>query len=493
MAGSIDKLAQIILPKGKGQRDGKSYSPTFNPRDEVLTVPRYREHLEDLFTTRSINDSRQLIDNLVNHDPDVSAAVHSYLTIAESAPLTISAYTAEGELDREGIKMAERILSNLTTTNDYSLGYSPKPSLSEMGTNLRYWILLRGMVAGELVLDKAYMPSEIRMVDPADLEWREAKPGQLRPIQKPTGADVEIDLNVPTFFTSRFHQSPNSAYTYSPFVAAINTVAARQDIINELYRIMQVVGYPRMDIKVLEEIISSNLPPEYQTDPKKKREFIEAEVQKIRATVAGMTARDAFVHSDAVEAQVINDKNPAAGLQIEKVIDVLDNQNQAALKVMPAVVGRSSSLNTASTEARLFALSCDGLNNAVCGFLSKVLTLAARLGGYPGKITVFTPPVELRPHLELEPQLTMRASRLKQDLSLGMITDDQYHMQMYGRPRPDTAPELSGTGFLEQQKVSVDETEVTPNSDPLGRSLNPEGSEGAQSNEVSRGEVGENA
>lgn len=489
MAGTIDKLAQIILPKGRGAKGGRAYTPTFNPRQEILTIPRYREHLDDLFTSRSVNDSRQLLNILVNHDPDVSAAVHSYLTIAESTPVVVAAYDANGELDREGIKMAERILSNLTTTNDYSLGYSPKPSLSEMMTDLRYWILLRGMVAGELVLDKAYLPSEIRMVDSAELEWREAKPGELRPVQKPAGSSEIIDLNVPTFFTSRFHQNPDSAYTYSPFVSAINTVAARQDIINELYRIMQVVGYPRMDIKVLHEIIGSNLPPAMQADPAKKREFIEQEVEKIRQTVSGMTARDAFVHSDAVEAQVINDKNPSAGLQIEKVIEVLDNQNQAALKVMPAVVGRASSLNTASTEARLFALSADALNKSACSFLSKVITLAARLGGYAGKITIYTPPVELRPQLELEPQLTMRASRLKQELSLGIITDDEYHMQMYGRPRPDSAPELSGTGFLEQQKIGVDETQVTPNSDPLGRSLNPDGSQGANSNEVARGET----
>lgn len=486
---TLDKVAQILLPKGKGVKGGKSFSATYNARQPILTAPTYRDHLTDLFNTRSINDSRQLINDLVNHDPDMSAAVHSYLTIAGSAGMVVTAYNEKGELDRDGIELALQVLSNITTTNDYTLGFSNKPEMSELLSDLRYWILLRGMIAGELVLDKAYLPSEIRLVDPADLEWQEKTPGRLTPTQKPPGATTVIDLNVPTFFTTKFHQNPDSAYTFSPFVSAINTVAARQDIINELYRIMTVVGYPRMDISVLEEVLLQNVPAATRSDPKKTREFVETEISKIRQTLSGMTARDAFVHSDAVTAQVINDKNPGAGLQIERVIEILDNQNQAALKVMPAVVGRTSSLNTASTEARLFALSADAMNTSISAFLTKMVTLAVRLAGYAGKVSVGFRPVEMRQQLELEPQLTMRRSRLTQDLSLGLITDDEYHLEMYGRLAPVGVPQLSGTGFLNQEKVGVDETSVTANSDPLGRSLAPEGSEGARSNEVAAGEA----
>src|SRR3546814_20095816 len=105
--------------------------------------------------------------------------------------------------------------------------------------------LLRGMVAAELVLDKAFVPSELRLIDPISLEWREAKPGVYRPIQKPAGANTEIDLNIPTFFTSRFHQNPTSIYTFSTLVSAINTITARNTVITSLYRLMRTVAYPR--------------------------------------------------------------------------------------------------------------------------------------------------------------------------------------------------------------------------------------------------------
>lgn len=481
-----DNIMAILLPKGRGTKGGKGYTPTYNPRDDKIAVPQYREHLDDILSTRVANDSRTLLNTLVNHDPDVSSAVHSYLTIAGSAELVIVAYTADGEIDAEGTKLAKRILENLVTTNDYTVGYSDKPTLSGIADELRYMTLLRGMVAAELILDKTYVPTHLRLIDPISLEWREKQPGLLAPVQKPAGSNTEIDLNIPTFFTARFHQNPTSVYTFSTFVAAINSIAARTNIINELYRIMRVVGYPRMDVTVLEDVITRNLPPSIKENPQEARAFVEGELAKIQATAASLTPRDVFVHSDAVTAKIINDKNPSAGLQIERVIEILDNQNQAALKVMPAVVGKSSNGMVASTEARLFALSADALNRVIGSILTKVLTLAIRLAGSESRAVASYRPVELRPALELEPQFTMRASRLRNELSLGTITDDQYHLEIFGRLAPASAPVLSGTGFMNPKDadVSINADEVSPNSDSLGRGLVAPGSESAKSNDV---------
>src|SRR3546814_2209952 len=69
---------------------------------------------------------------------DLSSAVHSYLTIAGSADLVVAAYDAEGAIDIEGTKLAKRILDNLVTTNDYTVGYSDKPTLPAIADELRY-------------------------------------------------------------------------------------------------------------------------------------------------------------------------------------------------------------------------------------------------------------------------------------------------------------------------------------------------------------------
>lgn len=489
----LSGLGDVLLPKGKGVKGGKGAPPGFNPNQPILTAPTYRDHLEDIFNTRTASDSRSLMATLANQDPDVSSAINAFLSVSGSSPLTITAYNENNEVDPEGIKLGQSILALLTTTNDYTIGYSSKPTVDALSNLHRYMILLRGSTACELVLDKKYVPFELRTVDPATLTWQRPNKDKLKPIQTPAGSNEEIDLDIPTFFTSNFHQSPIDTYTYSPFVAAINTIASRQLVINELYRIMKIVGYPRVDISVMEDVLMAAAPPAFRTDPKKIREYVEAELNRVRTAINNLQSSDAFVHSNAIDAKVINDKNPSAGLQIENVIEVLNAQNQAALKVMPAVVGKSDNGQVASTEARLFALNADALNRSVAAIFSKALTLAARLSGYAGRIVAYYPPVELRPQLELEPQMTMRASRLKEDLSLGLITDSEYHMQMYGRPAPDGVEELSGTGF-ESKKTTIDTEGVSPNGDPLGRSLSGEGGNGvARDNNASAGGGGNDA
>lgn len=473
---------KLILPKGKGAKGGKSYTPTYNQRQPVLRLPTYRDHLQDLYNSRLSSDSRDLLNAAVNQDPDVSAAVHAYLTIAGSADMVLTAYDENGVIDVEGIKLGQQLLQTLTVVSDYSLGFSNKPLLSALAMNIRYYMLLRGMAAAELVFDKTMIPSELRLVDPATLVWKETKPGVYAPSQKPKGSQVEIDLNIPTFFTSRYHQNPTDMYTYSPFVAAINTIAARQEVINELYRIMRVVGYPRLDIQVLEDVIIQNAPATIRQSPERLREFVSDEVAKIGSQLQNIRSDQALVHSSAVTAKIINDKNPGAGMNVAEVIEVLDAQNQAALKVMPAVIGKADGGQVAGTEARLFALGADSLNISAAELLTQALTLAARLTGYGGRVVVEFSPVELRPQLELEPQRVMKSSRLKQDLSLGLITDLEYHLEMYGRPPPEGSPELSGTNFpIAGGAASVDVESISPNQDTLGRSIAPEGGKSAKS------------
>jgi len=115
-----------------------------------------------------------------------------------------------------------------------------------------------------------------------------------------------------------------------------------------------------------------------------------------------------------------------------------------------------------------------------------VFTFALRLAGYQGRVEIKFPPVELRPALELEPQRTMMASRLQTELSLGTITDIEYHMQMFGRPPPPGAPQLSGTGFMNPVQASVDTQGVSPNGNSLDRSMTSPGSQNARSSAVKK-------
>lgn len=476
MASVTNILQNIVLPKRKANEKGTSSTNTFNPGqiDQTLTAPTYRSHLEDIFTNRVSQDSRDLLKDLFKFDPDVSATVGAFLTIANTQPI-FEVYTMEGELDREGIKGLNQVILGLTSRVDYSTGFLLKPNLQQIAEQLRYMILLRGGIGAELVFDKFLVPSEVRHVDLATVNWYEAAPGQYKPEQEPPEANDAIDLDIPNFFVKYYRQNPSEIYSESPFVSAINTIAARQQVVNDLYRIMQKTGYPRMEVTVMEEVLLKNAPAELKTKPNELRTWLNARLTEVAGGVANLRPDAAYVHWDSVEASILNESGPGKAMDVSEIIKVLDAQNQAALKTMATIIGKGENgVNTASVEARVFSLSADSINVPIAALMADMFTLAMRLQGYDGYVTCRFAPAELRPDLELEPQRTMMQARLLEQLSLGLITDDEYHIRVNGRHRPDAVPELSGTGFA-AAPTSVDAEGVSPNSDPLGRSVAPEG------------------
>jgi hypothetical protein len=487
MAG-LDTILKVITPK-RMRAKGNIQTNTFSAdrKSQVLSAPAYKEHLTDLFNSRQSDDSRKLMKQLFIHDPDVSAAVNAFLTVADTEPV-FTVRDANGEFDRPGQVELNKLLAVITTRFDYSKGFQMKQSVRALSENMRYLLLLRGGIGNELVFDKTQIPNEIRHVDMSTVEWFEKEANLFIPQQRAPASNDEISLDVPTFFVSFFRRDPTSIYTYSPFVSAINTVAARQQVINDLYRIMQITGYPRIEAKVLEEVLLKNAPQGVQSDGKKQQAYIQGELTKIQSTLSNTSPDQALVHTDSVELSMFNDKSPANALNIDSIIGALNAMNQAGLRSMATILGRGESgVNTASVEARIFSMHAEALNEPIAEQWSQLMTMALRVvAKSESKVTCKFRPVELRPETELEPMLALRASRLRQDLSDGMITDDEYHLEMYSRIRPDDAPEMSGTGFMNPTSIGVDETQVSPNADPLGKGLTPKGKDAAKGSNVTK-------
>lgn len=471
IGGFFDSLRQVVLPKGgkAGKPGGVSVTSTYNPSNPRLSAPAYREHLDDIYQSRLAGDSRSVIKALLKSDPDFSSTKDAYLTLGDTTP-EFTVYNAEGEVDPEGHLQLESVLDALFVPSDYSLGFRPVQTFRSVSERMRYMFLMRGACIAELVLDKQKLPFEVRLADPATIEFQEPAPGQIVMVQVGNGG-VRINLDAPTIFMNYYHQDPTDVYPTPHFVSAINTVAARQAVINTLFQIMKTTGAPRLSVKIVEEVVRKNIPQEIVSDPVKVKAYFTDIMSTISTQISALRPDQAFVHFDSVEPTFLDQKGVRNGMEqrVKEVMSTLDNQNQAGLKTMGTVIGRGESgVNTGSVEARMFALNTDGLNKPVSEIWSQLLTLAMRLTGFDGQVVVNFTPVELRPNMELEPQRLIMQQRLLQDLSLGLISDIEYHQMMYNRLPPAGTPELSGTGFM---APAQDAASPSPNSDPLGRSV----------------------
>lgn len=488
MANVLSAL-KVLLPKRSNPK-GVSTTTTFNPSNtnNVLTAPTYREHLTDIFSQRTAQDSRDLIKNLFVTDPDMSAAVNAFLTVADTQMIAL-VKDANGQIDRPGQQMLQQLLTFLTTRTDYTKGFKIVQSIRTVTESLRYMTLRNGGIGTELVVSPEFMPAELRLVDMSKVEWFEKAPAQFTPQQRDVNGKI-ISLDIPTFFSTWFRKDPTAIYSTSPFVSAINTIAARQQVINDLYRIMRLTGFPRMEVTVLEDVVLKNAPPEVRTSSLKQTEYLRGQLANIQQTVNSITPDQTFIHFDSITPGMMNEKAAGNTLNIDSVMNALNAQNQAGLRTMATILGRGESgVNTATVEARVFSMSAQALNEPIADLLSQVFTMAIRLQGSQSYVQVKFAPVEMRSDAELETQLLVRAQRLKADLSLGLITDDEYALMMYNRLPPDGAEALSGTNF-DGVGASVDVTGVSPNRDPLGKSVSSkQGTKPARNNNAGSAQV----
>lgn len=483
MASKLVSALKVLLP-GRSDPKGTATTQTFNESNtgNILSIPAYRDHLSDIYSSRGSEDSRSLIKTLFKNDPDMSAAVNAFLTVADT-DLVALVKSPDGQLDTVGQKVLQSLIIALTTRQDYSKGFKIVPSLSSLSEASRMMLLMRGSLGGELVMSKEMFPAEVRLVDMGKVEWFEITPGAYTPQQRSVTGKV-ISLDIPTFFATWFRRDPTEIYSYSPFISAINTIAARQQVINDLYRIMKVTGYPRMDITVLEEVLMANAPEPAKRDVKSKNVYLKTQMDTIKNMVTSLRPDQAFVHTDSMKMDTANAKTPGMAIDITPVIAALNAQNQAGLKTMATIIGRGEAgVNTASVEARIFSLNAQALNAPVADFYSQLFTLALRFSGSESYVECYFKPIELRSDTELETQNLVKSQRLKDDLSLGLITDQEYHLMMYNRLPPEGVPTLSGTGFNAKGTAGVDTTAISPNGDPVGKAAAaPRGNAGARDN-----------
>lgn len=479
-------LSQVIFPKRRFNPKGVSVTNTYNPSaaDTVLSAPDFLSHRQDIFNDRQSDNSRDLVTKLLKYDTDMSATLQAFLTMANTSP-RFYVYNEEGELDHEAQKDFDRLKNFMFGRTDYSTGFEFTQSMESVCENFRYSLLWRGGLAAELLFDKQLLPADVRIVDLGTLSWYERQPGLFKPEQESPASSEKVLIDSPNFFVKFHRQNPTELYSESMFVSAINTIAARQQVINDLYRIMQKTGYPRMEVTILEEVLRKNSPADIRTNPQKMTTWLNQQRDQIVSQLAGMRPDSIYVHSDSVKPGIMNQGGPSKSLDASAIIEVLNAQNQAALKTMPSIIGRGQAgVNTATVEARVFALSAQELNVPIADFFSDAFTLMMRVStGYTGRVVCRFDPVELRPSLELEPQRAVKQSRLLENLSLGLITDDEYHMEMFNRLRPDDVPLLSGTNFR-AKGATVDVDSVSPNADPLGRSVSSDNPNAAQDNGV---------
>ena len=112
----------------------------------------------------------------------------------------------------------------------------------------------------------------------------------------------------------------------------------------------------------------------------------------------------------------------------------------------------------------LFLKNANLIRTKLNTLYSRILTQAVRLQGLDVVVTFTYAHLDLRPQGELEAYKSMEQSRILDQLSLGMITDEEACLVLTGNLPPAGYKPLSGTMFRQGQAAEIVENPASQTS-----------------------------
>ena len=475
------QLPPPAAPKVKpGVQSFPSFMKTTRVSESFLTKPERNIASKDLTTIRSNGKTKTIIRDFAIASPDLSAALWSYLRVGIPDTFTAVAKNLDGTFNREATLLVQQIITRFDLLPDYSEGFSGPQSMRSVAESLAKEIVLEGACSAELVLGKDRLPRRIQPVAVSQIEFIANGDKTLSPIQM-IGSE-RISLDVPTFVYVALDQDLLQAHASSFMEAAVKPVLFVEDFAQDIHRIIKRVIHPRQKVKIDEDRVRKFLSVDAQVDPVKAAEELANIVGMVEAKVNNLRPEEALVYLDSLGFEVENPSN--AGLSSE--YEVLQNIGNARMatgsKVMGTVLGHSSgSSNIASTESMLFMKSATGaIKLKLDEVFSRLLTVAVRLFGMDVTVKFEFADIDLRPAAELEAFRQTRQMRILEQLSLGMISDEEACLKLTGSLPPVGAPVLSGTMF---KHLGGGQTSMGPNTPGEGAQPNEPSNSGSTANQ----------
>ncbi len=478
---SATQLPAVAPPKVKpGSLTYPSYLRTTTPSTSVLPQTDRRLASTDTTTLRYGNSTNEIIRSFVASSPDLSAAVWAYARLGIPQKWTAVAKNPDNTFNREATLLVQQLATRFDLLPDYVTdGFTGPQSIRATSESLAREIMQYGSCAGEVVLGKDRLPKRIQPISTTQIKFVADPDKTLVPWQYIGSEKVNLDyptfiLDYPTFIYVSLDQDLLEPYSASPIESAIKPVIYSEQFSNDITRIVGKVIHPRQKVRINEERVRKFLSPEAQVDNDKANAELNVITSSIEQKINSLAPEDALVYLDSLEFEVENASNAGLSAEYEVLQDMANARLSTGSKTNGTVLGfASGSSNIASSEIMLFMKSCTGAVKApVEEFWSRAFTLSARLFGFDVVVEFKFASIDLRPDNELLAFKQTEQMIVLEQLSLGMISDDEACLQLTGKLAPPSMKPLSGTMFKSATATPA-VTEPSNSGSTLNQNLKP--------------------
>lgn len=395
-----------------------------------------------------------MIETITTYNPDASLAVWNFLRMVNPGYTLEVKFVPGGETDEEGQEMLRRRTDDNFGVygSDYGGGLS---SLVDVQT---FTLITQGSVAGEIEVSQDLNDVlDWSPVDPRYIDFKKGEDGHFNPIANVGGQFIPLPDEMFRFIP--LDSNINNPFGRGPLLPVLETVFFQTEVLRDLKAVAHTQGHPRLHIALLEEIVERHV-PQHLTMPGNEENlqtWMNAFLSDVADQYTQLQPDDAFITYDMVKVEGFSAGK--GSFDVEKLVNVVEDQVIASVKQLPAMLGRmdGSGLAHGTVQWQIFALGINSLRKKLEAIVSWWGTQTLRVWGRPS-VAVLT-----FPHIRMQDRVKeAQAEQLETDTrikwwAMGWASTDELAEHLTGHKAVEPFPlilpnggEVAAVGEMEE-------------------------------------------
>ena len=464
------KKQDVTKPAKSAARRSKRPAPPGLRKVKVgtdIADPRVNDATTDLSRYKDLPTTPEVLRQFAKVSPDLANAVNNYLRLGITKQKSVVAKSFDGRIDSEATEAAQIVLNRMDYLARDFKGANMPNDLQSVSESLLLQLLLNGCMILYLDLNDAFVPQSLIAVPTGNLKFKRGPKDRLIPYL-PYSSDNLFAfsrlrglgdtrtggylLDSPLYFYASIDQDVSQVYADPFFNAAVQPIIESVEFNSDLRKSFRKASLPRLKATVDVQKWIEMLPPEVRYDNQALKDALDGIIKEIGDSINGLAPDEAVVHFDSINLEHMTFGYSTTHNSIRAQEENINGQISSGVKTLPSLLGRGAYATSSSIEAMVYTQNITSLQGKLNQLYSRALTLALRLMNYDVIVDFKYVTPELRPDSELEAFKALKQSRILEQLSLGLISDEEASLMLTGDLPSGNYTELSGTGFRDGTK-----------------------------------------